>query len=67
MAKIEPFTEIVNGKKPLIIFAKRSVLDVLPGSEYAFIFQFMMTYAEIGYHDRPEYIFKFRMPKKTSL
>ena len=67
MPKIEPFAEIVNGKKPLIIFAKRSVLDVLPGSEYASIFQFMMTYAEIWDQNRPENIFKFRMPKKTSL
>ena len=67
MPKMEPFAEIVNGKKPWIIFAKRSVLDVLPGSEYAGIFQFMMTYAEIWDQDRPEYIFKFRMPKKTSL
>ena len=32
---MECFVEIVNGLKPLTIFAKRSILNVWQGSEYA--------------------------------
>ena len=34
-SKIESFAKIVNGFMPLTIFAKRSILDVWQGSEYA--------------------------------
>ena len=34
-SKIEPFVKLVNGWKPLIIFAKRFILDIWLGSEYA--------------------------------
>ena len=32
---MELFAKIVNGLQPLAIFAKKSVLDVLLGSEYS--------------------------------
>ena len=31
---MDPFREIVNGQKPLSIFAKRSILNVWKSSEY---------------------------------
>ena len=34
-SKIELFVKLVNGWKPLIIFAKRFILDIWLGSEYA--------------------------------
>ena len=34
-SRIEPFTKIVKGQKPLTIFAKSSFVDVRMGSEYA--------------------------------
>ena len=33
--KMERFAKIINGWKPLIIFAKRSILDVWQNSHYA--------------------------------
>ena len=37
-SRIERFAKIVNGWKPLTIFAKRSILDVWHGCKYAFEF-----------------------------
>ena len=34
VSKMESFAKIVNGFKPLTIFAKLSILDVWLGSEY---------------------------------
>ena len=34
-SKMKCFAKIVNGWKPLTIFAKRSILDTYQGSEYA--------------------------------
>ena len=34
-SKMERFAKIVNGQKPLTIFAKRSTLDVCQVSQYA--------------------------------
>ena len=35
MSKMEHFAKIGNGFYPLTIFAKRSILDIWQGSEYA--------------------------------
>ena len=35
-SKMELFLKIINGRKPLTIFAKSSILDVWLGSERAF-------------------------------
>ena len=34
-SKMEPFEKLVNGSKPIIIFAISNVLDIQLGSEYA--------------------------------
>ena len=34
-SKLERFVKLVIGLQPLTIFAKRSILDVWPNSEYA--------------------------------
>ena len=36
ISKMELFTKVVNSFHPLTIFAKRCVLDVRQGGEYAF-------------------------------
>ena len=36
-SKMEHFGEMVNGQKPLIIFAKHSILDVGQDSKYAYV------------------------------
>ena len=38
-SKLERFAKIVDGFKPLTIFAKRSILDVRQGYEYVFVFR----------------------------
>ena len=39
ISKMETFTTIVNGLKPLIYFAKNSILDVWQDSEYTTVLQ----------------------------
>ena len=40
---MEHFAKIVNGLKPLTIFAKRSILDVWHGCEYTFTIYLFKT------------------------
>ena len=35
-SKMEFFVKIVNGLKPVVIFARKSILDIWQGSEYSF-------------------------------
>ena len=38
------FAKIVNGRQPLAIFSKRSLLDVRQGSEYASVYDLFYTF-----------------------
>ena len=64
-SKMDLFAKIVNGVQPLTIFAKRSILDVQLGSEYAseINFEFLGMWLLIKKGNKPQskcwYLFLF--------